>query len=147
PSPGPVHHTLAVTPDGRYLVGRVLGLHPKDRGPGGNATGARIWRTASILVCETVTGRLVRKLDVHAESDSGTLPESPDAYVSLSADGKSVIAWVQRGSKQFEGMTFTLDGNDPPLRWELPPLGPNTPWLLHFENNMRTALAIKDGHL
>jgi serine/threonine protein kinase/WD40 repeat protein len=145
-SPGPVQN-FAVTPDGRYLVGRVLGLHPEDRGPMADASGTRIWRTASILVWETATGRVVRRVDVNAKSDSGTLLEAPDTYLSLSPDGKSVTAWVQRGSTRYEGMTFTVDGNEPPIRVELPRLGPKAPWLLHFQNNMRTALAIKDGQL
>jgi serine/threonine protein kinase len=38
PSTGPVPR-LAVTPDGRYLVGVVWGLHPEDRGPKGDAEG------------------------------------------------------------------------------------------------------------
>src|SRR5262249_23199309 len=56
PSPGPVQRLLA-TPDGRYLVGQVWGLHPEDRGPAGDASGTRMWRTASILVWETASGR------------------------------------------------------------------------------------------
>src|SRR5207253_312373 len=54
---------------------------------------------------------------------------------------------VQRGSNRFEQMTFTVEGNERPNRLELPALGPCAPWLLHFQNNMRTALAIKDGQL
>jgi serine/threonine protein kinase/WD40 repeat protein/Flp pilus assembly protein TadD len=146
-SPGPVHHTLTATPDGRYLIGRVLALHPNDAGPKANAFGSRLWRTASILVWETATGQVVRKLDVNAESDSGTSLETPDSHVCLSADGKSVIAWVQRGSDQFEGITFTVNGDEPPNRRELPPIGKIASWKLHFDNNMSTALVIKDGQL
>src|SRR5262249_31691059 len=94
PSPGPVQR-LAATPNGRYLVGTVLGLHPEDRGPKADASGTRTWRTASILVWETATGQVVRKVDVNAESDFVTANELPDTYLSLSPDGKSVTAWVQ----------------------------------------------------
>jgi len=59
---------LVVTPDGRYLVGAVTGLHPDDRGPKNDAAGNRIWRTASILVWETASGRVVRKVDVNADA-------------------------------------------------------------------------------
>src|SRR5262249_1943598 len=103
PSPGPVHD-LAVTPDGRYLVGAVWGLHPEDRGPGQDAGGSRKWRTASIVVWETASGRVARKVDVNAESVLRATYERPDAYMSLSPDGKTVTAWVQRGSDRFVGM-------------------------------------------
>jgi serine/threonine protein kinase/Flp pilus assembly protein TadD len=146
PSTGPVHR-LAVTPDGRYLVGAVLGLHPEDKGPAGDASGIRKWRTASIVVWEAATGRVVRKVEVNAESAFATALEWPDAYTSLSPDGKSVTAWVQRGSNRFVGMSFTVDGNEPPVPRELPAVGPRAPGMLHFQNNMRTALAIKDGRL
>jgi serine/threonine protein kinase/WD40 repeat protein/Flp pilus assembly protein TadD len=145
PTPGPVHH-LAVTPDGRYLVGEVWGLHPEDRGPQGDASGTRKYRTASIVVWATATGREVRKVPVNAVIDYASANQWPDAYMSLSPDGKTVTAWVQR-SDRFEGMSFTVDGNKPPIRVELPAWAPKGPWLLHFENNMRTALAIKDGQL
>ena len=105
PSAGPVDR-LAVTPDGRYLVGAVPGLHPDDRGGEADADRTRKWRTASIVVWETATGRVVRKVDVNAESDYATANEWPDAYLSLSPDGKSVTAWVQRGANRFEGMTL-----------------------------------------
>src|SRR5262249_41049049 len=42
PSPGPVDH-LTLTPNGQYLVGVVLGLHPQDRGPAGDADGTPPW--------------------------------------------------------------------------------------------------------
>jgi WD40 repeat protein len=145
-SAGPVNR-LAATPDGRYLVGTVLGLHPEDRGPKGDAEGTRKWRTASIQVWETTTGRVIRKVDVNAESDFATANQSPDTYLSLAPDGKSVTAWVQRGSGRYEEMTFALEGNEPPIRVGLPPLGPKTPRALNFQDNMRTALAIKDGQL
>jgi serine/threonine protein kinase/WD40 repeat protein len=146
PSTGPVDH-LTVTPDGRYLVGAVLGLHPKDPGPREDSGGIRRWRTASLMVWETATGRVVRKVDVNAESDFATANVSPDTYLSLSPDGKSVTAWVQRGPNRFEAMSFMVDGNEPPVRVELPPLGPRAAWVLHFRNNMRTALVIRAGQL
>src|SRR5262249_2400859 len=137
PSAGPVQR-LAVTPDGRYLVGAVLGLHPEDRGPKPDASGTRLWRTASILGWETASGRAGPKVDVNAECDAETALQSPDTYLSLSPDGKSVTAWVQRGSNRYEGMSFAVDGNEPPIRMGLPPLGPKASWVLHFRNNMRT---------
>jgi WD40 repeat protein/tetratricopeptide (TPR) repeat protein len=73
--------------------------------------------------------------------------ESTDTYPSLSPDGKSVTAWVHRGPNRFEGMIFTVDGSEPPLHRELPAVGTAGSGMLHFENNMRTALAIKDGQL
>ena len=84
---------------------------------------------------------------VNAESDYATANAWPDAYLSLSPDGKSVTAWVERGANRFEGMTFTVEGNEPPIRRELPAVGSGAPWKLHFENNMRTGLAIKDDQL
>ena len=146
PTAGPVVR-LAVTPDGRYLVGAVSGLHPGDRGGEADADRTRKWRTASIVVWEAATGRVVRKVAVNAEPDYATANAWPDAYLSLSPDGKSVTAWVERGANRFEGMTFTVEGNEPPIRRELPAVGSGAPWKLHFENNMRTGLAIKDGQL
>ncbi len=146
PSAGPVVR-LAVTPDGRFLVGTVAGLHPDDRGGEADADRTRKWRTASIMVWEAATGRVLRKVDVYAERDYATANAWPDAYLSLSPDGKSVTAWVQRGANRFEGMTFTVEGKEPPIRLELPAVGPSAPWKLHFENNMRTGLAIKDNQL
>jgi WD40 repeat protein/tetratricopeptide (TPR) repeat protein len=128
---------LAVTPNGRYLVGAVVGLHPEDRGPKLDALESRKWRTASIMVWETATGRVVRKVDVNAESEY--------AFMGLSPDGKSVTAWVPRVSNTLEGMTFTLDGNEQPKRLGPHPLAPWTESTLQFQNNMRTALVIKDG--
>jgi serine/threonine protein kinase/WD40 repeat protein/tetratricopeptide (TPR) repeat protein len=146
PSAAPVVRLL-VTPDGRFLVGAVAGLHPGDRGGEADAERTRRWRTASFVVWEAATGRVVRTVAVHAESDYATANEWPDAYLNLSPDGKSVTAWVERGANRFEGMSFTVDGNEPPTRFPLPALGPGAPWRLHFENHMRTALAIKDGQL
>jgi serine/threonine protein kinase/WD40 repeat protein/tetratricopeptide (TPR) repeat protein len=146
PSAGPIQRLL-VTPDRRYIVGQVWGLHPQDRGPAGDAAGTRLWRTASIVVWETTTGRVVRKVDVNAESDFARARESPDTYLGLSPDGKSVTAWVERGSNRYEEMTFSVDGNEPPIRLGLPALGPKVPGVLHFQSNMRTALVIKDGQL
>src|SRR5262249_33940039 len=146
PSPGPVNR-LTVTPDGRYVVAAVLGLHPADRGPRADAVGSRIWRTAAILVWGAASGRAVRKVDVDANSDPDTALHSPDTYLSLSPDGKSVNAWVQRGLNRYEGMTFGVSGNEPPIRVELPAVAPKAPWMLHFQSNTRTALTIRDGQL
>ena len=64
---------LLITPDGRYLVGAVLGLHPEDRGPqGGRGRHRAVWRTASIMVWETASGRAVRQVDVNADSEFAT---------------------------------------------------------------------------
>jgi serine/threonine protein kinase/WD40 repeat protein/tetratricopeptide (TPR) repeat protein len=138
PSAGPVSH-FAVTPDGRYLVGAILGLHPDDRGPKADAGGTRKWRTASIVVWAAASGRPVRKVDVNAESVY--------TFLGLSPDGKSVSAWVQRGPNRYEGVIFTVDGNEPPVRREVPEVDAPARWALHFENNLRTALAIKGGQL
>jgi WD40 repeat protein/Flp pilus assembly protein TadD len=146
PSAGPVNR-LSVTPDGRYLVGQVSGLHPEDRGPRGDADATREWRTASIVVWEAASGQVVRQVDVNAESEYKTTHKSPDTYLSLSPDGKSVTARVQRGIDRYEGMSFTVDGNEPPTRMELPALGRHAPGMIHFQSNMQTALAIKDGQL
>jgi WD40 repeat protein/tetratricopeptide (TPR) repeat protein len=138
PSAGPVTH-LAVTPDGRYLVGAVLGLHPEDRGPQADAEGTRKWRAASIVVWEAASGRAVRKVDVNAESVY--------TFLGLSPDGKSVSAGVERGPDRYERMRFTVDGNEPPVRREMPAVEAPARLKLHFENLMRTALVIKDGQL
>ncbi len=146
PSTGPVSRLL-IAPDGRYLIGTVLGLHPEDRGPQGDALGTRVWRTASIVVWEAASGRVVRKVDVNADSEFATAHDAPDTYFSLSPNGKSATAWVQRGSTRYEGMAFSVDGIEPPTRVELPTMGPKSRGTLHFESNMRTALVIKDGQL
>src|SRR5262249_36505760 len=139
PSPGPVHR-LAVTPGGRHLVGTILGLHPDDRGKAGNAVESRRWRLASILVWETASGRPVRKVDVNAERH--------DVQMGLSPDGKTVTAWFQRGSVGCEGVTFTVAGNEAPLRRELSAVETGVDrGTLHFENNVQAALVIKDGQL
>ena len=143
---GPVNQ-LAVTPDGRYLVGAILGLHPGDRGGEADAVNTRKWRTATIQVWESASGRVVRKVDVNAESDYATANESPDTYLGLSPDGRSVTAWVQRGSDRYEGVRFAVDGNEAPVRLALPAVGRKAPWLLHFQDDMRTALAIKNDQV
>jgi hypothetical protein len=133
PNTGPIVR-LAVTPEGKYLVGVVLGLHPNDRGPGGDAEGSRIWRMACIMVWETATGRVVRNVDVNADT--------PESLTALSPNGKAVTVWFVRAS-HYEGLTFTLDGKEPATSLGRPPWSPP----IHFQNNMRTALAIKDGQL
>jgi serine/threonine protein kinase/WD40 repeat protein/tetratricopeptide (TPR) repeat protein len=146
PTAGPVDY-LGVSPDGRFLVGAVLGLHPEDRGPAADAPGSRRWQTASIVVWEAATGRVVRSVPVNSGFDTGNAQETQDAFVSLSSDGKSVTAWIQRRPNLYEELTFTVDGNEPPVRVELPPLGSRLSGMLNFESNMRTALMIKDGQL
>ena len=86
-------------------------------------------------------------MDVNAESDFATADDSPDTYLSLSPDGKSINAWVEAGSNRYEETSFSVDGNEPPFRVGLPAFGPKTPGVLHLESNMRTALAIRDGQL
>jgi eukaryotic-like serine/threonine-protein kinase len=152
PTPGPFfgHDVppLALTPDGRYVLGAVLGLHPDDKGPMGDADGTRLWRTALILVWEAASGRVVRKVDVN--SDRSYAP----TFVGPSPDGKSVTAWVHRGSR-YEGLTFGVDGNEPPRSLGPHPGNVASEWKyyeyhypqLHFQNNMRTALVIKDGQV
>jgi WD40 repeat protein/tetratricopeptide (TPR) repeat protein len=132
---------LSVSPEGRYLVGSVLGLRPDDPGPDPpeNLLSNRLWRTASIMVWEIASGRVVRKVDVSAESYS--------SFMGLSPDGRSVTAWVPRESNAFEGITFTVDGDEPPIRLGLHPLAPSNPWALNFQNNRRTALVIKDDQI
>src|SRR5262249_18662698 len=137
PSPGPVERLL-VTPDGRYLVGAVLGLHPDDRGGERGAGNTRKWRTAGVLVWEAASGREARKVAVNAEHESEPAQHSPDASLSLSPGGKSVTAWIERGPNRYEGMSFTVDGKEPPVRVDLPLMGTKAPWMLHFENDMRT---------
>jgi WD40 repeat protein/Flp pilus assembly protein TadD len=132
--------SLAVTPDGHYLVGAVVGLHPEDSGPKLDARDSRKWRTASIMVWETATGRVVRNVGVNSELSSYV-------FMGLSADGKSVTAWIPRVSNTLEGMTFTVDGNEPPKSLGPHPLARWTESMLLFQNNMRTALVIKDGQV
>ena len=146
PSDGPVMH-LVITPDGRYLVGAVWGLHPENGSGVADASRTQRWRTESIVVWEAATGRVVRKVEVNAERDLVTANASPDTYLSLSPDGKAVTAWVQRGTNRFEGMTFSVAGSEPPIRGALPAVVSDDPWKLHFQNNMRTGLAIKDDQL
>jgi serine/threonine protein kinase/WD40 repeat protein/tetratricopeptide (TPR) repeat protein len=146
PTTAPVVH-LAVSPAGKHLVGAVAGLHPGDRGGERDADRTRKWRTASLVVWEAATGGVVRTVPVNAEHEYATANEWPDTYTSISPDGKTVTSWVERGANRFEGMSFTVDGKDPPTRVQLPDLGPGAPQRLHFENHMRTAMAIKDGQL
>ena len=139
---GPVQH-LIVTPDGRYLVGAVLGIHQNDPGPGGGLLSDTRWRTASIMVWDTASGQVVRMVDVNGEEHS--------SFMGLSPGGKSVTAWVLRASNMFEGMTFTVDETEPPISLGLHPMGrrPHSVHHFHktlnFQHNMRTALVIKDG--
>ena len=70
-------HRLAVTPDGRYLVGAVWGLHPEDGVAWRTRSRTQRWRTASIVVWEAATGRVVRKVEVNAERDLATANSGP----------------------------------------------------------------------
>jgi serine/threonine protein kinase/WD40 repeat protein/tetratricopeptide (TPR) repeat protein len=146
PTAGPVMY-LAVTPDGRHLVGTVGALHPDDRGGEADSGHTRRWRTASIVVWEAATGRVVRKVEVNAAHEYATADLWPDAYAGLSADGKSVTAWVERAANRFEEWNFTVEGNESPVRRELPDPGPGGPWKLHFRRDLRTGLVIKDDQL
>ncbi len=138
---------LLVTPDGRHLVGSVVGLHPGDRGGEQDASGTRKWRTASIVVWEVETGKVVRTEVVNAESNYATANGWPDTYLSLTPDAKAVTAWVERGANRFEQLTFALEGKEPPVRHPLPAVGAGGRWKLHFENAMRSGLVLKDDRL
>ena len=92
------------------------------------------------MVWASASGRVVRKVDVNAEHNWFT-------YMGLSPDGKSVTAWVLRQSDMLEGITFTVDGNEPPISLGLHPPIPRVSFMLSFQNNMRTALLIKDGQV
>src|SRR5262249_34938586 len=52
-----------------------------------------------------------------------------------------------RGANRFERLTFTVEGDEPPVRQELPAVGPGARWALHFENHMRAGLVIKADQL
>jgi serine/threonine protein kinase/WD40 repeat protein/Flp pilus assembly protein TadD len=149
---GPFSHenvpSLEATPDGRYLVGAVLGLHPDDRGPRADANAGRLWRTASIVVWEAASGRVVRKVEVNADRSAGL-----HSFMGLSPDGRSVTAWFPRGT-DYAGLTFAVDGNEAPLTLgrhpsrAIPPVATAFEvdnWTLHFQNHLRTALVLKDG--
>jgi WD40 repeat protein len=146
PSGGPVCR-LDVTPDGRHLVGTVWALHPEDGNGIADASRSHRWQTALIVVWEAATGRVARKVAVNAERDLTTANVSPDTYLSLSPDGKSVAAWVQHGMNRFEGMGFSVAGSEPPARVALPAVESDVPGKVHFQNDMRTGLAIKDDRL
>lgn len=146
PSDGPVMH-LVITPDGQHLVGAVWGLHAENGGGRTDASRTQRWRTEAIVVWEAATGRVARKLAVNAERDLPTANMSPDIYLSLSSDGKAVTAWVQRGANRFEGIIFSVAGSEPPIRGALPAVVSDAAWKVHFQNNMRTGLAIKDDQL
>lgn len=142
PSGGPVN-PLVITPDGRHLVGAIWGLHPEDGKGILDASRSRRWRTASIAVWDAATGEVARKEEVNAERNLATVGLTPDTYLSPSHDGTSVTAWVQRGENRFERMTFSAAGKEPPVRGALPAVASDVSWKLHFQNNMRTGLAIK----
>ncbi|HVK07540.1 MAG TPA: hypothetical protein VM597_02065, partial [Gemmataceae bacterium] len=146
PSGGPAYR-LVVTPDGQYLVGVVWGLHPENGSGVADASGTQRWRAESVVVWEAATGAVVRKVEVNAERDLTTANRSPDTYLSLTPDGTSVTAWVQRGTNRFEGMQFSVAGNEPPVRVALPAVMSDARWKLHFQNNLRTGLVIRDDQL
>jgi WD40 repeat protein/tetratricopeptide (TPR) repeat protein len=97
------------------------------------------------VVWEAETGAVVRTEPVNAVHEYATANEQPDAYLSLSPDGKAVTAWVERGANRFEWVNFPVSGKEPAVRRELPAVGVIAPWRLHFENHGRTGLAVKDG--
>jgi eukaryotic-like serine/threonine-protein kinase len=145
-SPGPVNQ-LVVSPDGRLLVGAVFGLHASERGPVRDASQTRKWQTKWIFVWEAATGRVLRQEPVNVVSEPDDAQHSPDTYMDLSHDGKSVFAWIQRGLNRYDGMSFSVDGKELPSHLELPVLGDKAPYMLHLRNNMTAALAIKDGQV
>jgi len=130
---GPVNR-LAVTPDGRYLVGAVLGLHRTTGGAKRTANRTRKWRTASLVVvgdsewpgppqggCECSVRHQDR--DRPARCVPGPL-----------ARRKNVTAWIQRGATDTKD-DLLVDGNEPVVhlgrvRWgpllrsERPPSAP-----------------------
>jgi WD40 repeat protein len=140
---------LVATPDGRHLVGAVAGLHPKERGPRFDAEGTREWRTASIVVWETATGLVVRQEEV-----KGEYREEGLTFLGLTPDGKTVTVWVPRSSSTYEGMTFSVEGKEPPVRLGRHSFGtrpdadgPDDRGTLHFHNHQRAALAIVGGQI
>ncbi len=135
--------SLDVTPDGKHLVGAINGIHPKDTGPVANSLAARIWRTASIMVWDTASGSIIRKEDVNGDYVF--------SYVGLSANGKSVTAWVPHESSRLEGLSFSVAGNEAPkslglFPWKFNPVGS---WQrqLNFQHEMQTAKLIQDGQI
>ncbi len=87
PSSGPVMH-FVITPDGRYLVGAVWGLHPENGSGIQDSSRTQRWRTESIVVWEAATGSVARKVPVNAERDLLTANVSPDTYRASRPTGK-----------------------------------------------------------
>ncbi len=138
PTPGPIYR-LVPTPDGRHLVGAVLGLHPEERGPASNADRTRWWRTASITVWETASGQVVRRVAVNAGGYR--------SFLGLSPDGRSVTAWVEPEGNSFAGLTFSVAGTEAPKHLGTLPLKIDLYGNFHFDDQLRTALAVRDGQV
>jgi serine/threonine protein kinase/WD40 repeat protein/tetratricopeptide (TPR) repeat protein len=140
PTTGPVER-LVITPDGRHLVGAILA----EVGRQADAERTIDWRTAEIIVWNTADLGKARRVPVNADRERLSLAVSPD--------GKSVTVWMPHAS-QFKGLTFGVVGNEPPKSLGRHPLdaAPTMAGLvnsstLHFENNARSALAIKDDQV
>ena len=140
PSDGPVNAPRRHP--GRAVPRRGgLGLHPDDRGGEADADRTRKWRTASIVVWETATGRVVRKVDVNAERRlrdrerlARRVPE-PLARREIRDRLGPARGEPVRGDDLHRGReTSRPIRAGTPRRWSS-----DAPWRLHFQNNMRTA--------
>ncbi|HVJ80364.1 MAG TPA: serine/threonine-protein kinase, partial [Planctomycetia bacterium] len=135
---GPLEKLL-VTADGRRLVGLVLDLPPDDPGPRGDADGTLNWRVGKVMVWDAATGAFVRSVEVNADGRA--------AFAGLSPDGTKATVWVRRAQGEYEGLTFALEGNEPPTSLGRHPIGRRPPWALNFRGDMRTALTIVNGEV
>jgi WD40 repeat protein/Flp pilus assembly protein TadD len=126
---------LVATADGKYLVGTI-------RGPGSDEGNDGVPRTTAIVVWEAASGQVIRKVE-----GRGELQRRDEPFVGLSPDGKSIIAWMQNTSNSFEGLTFTVDGKESPVSLGPHPLGTWGHRQFLFQNNLRSALVIRDGHV